>query len=296
MHPSCISSVSLLSPLMSSSTNFAALEPDIVSACAQHERENENDRNYRRCLPFGKYFVKFGAYSSFYPEVVTLIYLADLAKSDASAPRVPQVYHFFRNNGRMVYVVMEYIDLIHVSAETLAPKAALAIRWMRSVPAPHNVVLGPMGDGRARHVVFKNCEAPLDFVSPGALERYLNKAIAKLRQRSPTVADVSIAHEPLVLTQSDMDASNFGVDATGRPVVLDFGEIGWLPESLDFYTLFRTTAFARKVAAHLFSPDEATRLCAQPNLASIAGVRTLLGQAAGPSLNLDNNGYERTGS
>ena len=81
-----------------------------------------------------------------------------------------------------------------------------------------------------------------------------------------------------------MDASNFGIDASGRPVVLDSGEIGWLPESLGLYTLFRTTAFARKVAAHLFGLDEATRLCAQPNLASIAGVRILLGQAARPSL------------
>jgi len=65
-----------------------------VSACAQHECENENDRNYRHCFLFGEYFVKFGAYSSFYSEVMTLNYLADLAKSDASAPRVPQVHHF----------------------------------------------------------------------------------------------------------------------------------------------------------------------------------------------------------
>jgi hypothetical protein len=162
-------------PLMAPPTNFSALEPAIVSACAQHEREDENDRNYSRCLPFGKYFVKFGSYSSFYSEVMTLIYLADLAKSDPSAPRVPQVYHFFHDNGRMAYVVMEYIDLIQVSAETLAPKAAQAVRWMRTVPAPHDVVLGPKGGGRARHVVFKNCEAPLDFVSLGAMERYFNK-------------------------------------------------------------------------------------------------------------------------
>jgi len=160
---------------MSSSTNFAALEPAIVSACAQHERENEKDRNYRRCLPFGPYFVKFGAYSSFYPEIVTLNYLADLAKSDANAPRVPQVHHFFHDNGQMAYVVMEYIDLVQVEAEVLAPRAAQAVRWMRSVPAPHDVVLGPKGNGRARHVVFKKCEAPLDFVSLGALERYFNK-------------------------------------------------------------------------------------------------------------------------
>jgi len=206
---------------------------------------------------------------------------------------VPQVLHFFHNNGRMAYVVMEYIDLAQVSDETLAVKAAQAVRWMRSVPAPHDVVLGPKGNGPARHVVFKRRKAPLDFVSLGALERYLNKAVAKLRQRYPTIADVSIVNERLVLTQSDMDASNFGVDAAGRPVVLDFGEIGWLPESLDLYTLLQTTAFAQEVAAHLFGADEATRLCSQPNLTSIAGVRMLLVQAALQTLKLDNNGYER---
>jgi hypothetical protein len=160
---------------MPSSTNFAALESAIVSACARHECENQHDRYYRRCLPFGEYFVKFDSYSSFYPEVVTLNYLADLAKSDTSAPRVPQVHHFFHDNGQMAYVVMEYIDMVQVSAETLASKASQAVRWMRSVPIPHDVVLGPKGNGRARHVVFKNCKAPLNFVSLNALERYLNK-------------------------------------------------------------------------------------------------------------------------
>ncbi|TDL14469.1 hypothetical protein BD410DRAFT_203463 [Rickenella mellea] len=281
---------------MSSSMKFAALEPAIVCACAQHERENENVRNYRHCLLFGQYFVKFGAYSSFYSEVMTLSYLADLAKTEATAPRVPQVHHFFHNNGGMAYVVMEYICLAQVSAETLAAKAAQAVRWMHGVPAPHDVVLGPKGNGRARHVVFKNCKAPLDFVSLGALERYFNKAVAKARHRSPTIADISIAKERLVLTQSDMNTSNFGVDAAGRPVVLDFGEIGWLPESLDLYTLLRTTAFARKVAEHLFGPDEATSLCSHPNLASMSEIRALLAMAARPNLNLDNNGYERTSS
>ena len=57
-----------------------------------------------------------------------------------------QVYHFFHDNERiMTYVVME------------------------------DIVLGPKGSGRARHVVFKGCRAPLDFVSVVALERYFNK-------------------------------------------------------------------------------------------------------------------------
>ena len=106
---------------------------------------------------------------------MTLISLADLAKSDPSMPHVPQVYHFFHDNGRMAYIMMEYIDLIQVSGETLAPKAAQAVRWMHSMPPPHHIVLRPKGGGRARHVVFKKCEVPLDFVSLGAMKRYFNK-------------------------------------------------------------------------------------------------------------------------
>ena len=56
--------------LVAPHTNFSALEPAIVSAYAQHEREDENDPNYSRSLLFCKYFVKFGPYSSFYSEVI----------------------------------------------------------------------------------------------------------------------------------------------------------------------------------------------------------------------------------
>ncbi|KIO27451.1 hypothetical protein M407DRAFT_23270 [Tulasnella calospora MUT 4182] len=278
---------------MSSSEYFVALEPDIISACAEHERENGHKREYRRCLPIGSYFIKFDAYSSFLPEVTTLKYLADLAKNDASAPRVPQVHHFFHRNGRMAYVVMELIQLVEVPTADLAVKAAQAVLWMRGVPAPSDVVLGPKGPGRARHVVFKNRVAPLDFVSVKALERYFNKAIEKLRLRFKNIADVSIANEQLVLTQSDMDPSNFGVDAAGQSVILDPGEIGWLPESLALYMLFRTTDFARDVTACLYAPEDAAHLGAHPNLASMGGVRVMLAQAAGPNLN--NNGQERSG-
>ena len=88
-----------------------------------------------------------------------------------------------------------------------------------------------------------------------------------------------------------MDAGNLSVDAAGRPVVLDSGEIARLPDSLDLYTLFRALTFARRVAAQLSDPDEATHSCAQPNLASMAGVRTLSGQAAGPDLSMSIHSY-----
>jgi hypothetical protein len=106
-----------------------------------------------------------------------------------------------------------------------------------------------------------------------------------------------------------MGVSNFGVDTSGRPVVFDFAEIGWLPESLGLYTLLRTTSFAKKVAAHMFGVNEVTRLSAQlrTNLDAIARVSSLLGMTFPLSMfthlvwdtvmtllspDLDNNGYE----
>lgn len=102
--------------------------------------------------------------------------------------------------------------------------------------------------------------------------------------RQKDIPDISIADESLVLTQSDMDNSNFGVDSAGRPVILDFGEIGWLPESLALFTLFKTTGFANAVAGQLFDPEEAVGLKAQRNLYPMAFVKALLGVAAQTSL------------
>ena len=49
--------------------------------------------------------------------------------------------------------------------------------------------------------------------------------------------------ERLTLTQSDMDPSNFGIDATRRVVIFDIGEIGWLPEPFANHTLLRIGEF-----------------------------------------------------
>jgi len=81
-----------------------------------------------------------------------------------------------------------------------------------------------------------------------------------------------------------MDRSNFGVDSAERPVILGFGKIGWLPESLGLFALFETTGFARVVAGALVTPEEAASLRARPNLNSMAHVKALLGVAAPPSL------------
>jgi hypothetical protein len=71
--------------------------------------------------------------------------------------------------------------------------------------------------------------------------------ISKLRLVTP----VSFDNEPVILTQSDMDASNFGVDEAGKTVLFGFGQIGWLPLSLAKFTMSSTVQFTADVAKFL---------------------------------------------
>ena len=61
--------------------------------------------------------------------------------------------------------------------------------------------------------------------------------------RKQPVESVRFDGEPLIFTQSDMDASNFGVDDSGNMVLLDFGEIGLLPVSFAIFTMSSDTTF-----------------------------------------------------
>ena len=81
-----------------------------------------------------------------------------------------------------------------------------------------------------------------------------------------------------MLTQSDMDPSNFGVDTAGRPVIFDFGQIGWLPESLANYSLLGTTLFASGVSAGVLD-DRLRPVAESSNVKSMSAVRVHLGMS-----------------
>ena len=102
-----------------------------------------------------------------------------------------------------------------------------------------------------------------------------SQAVSLQQRRQKDLANISISGERLILTQSDMDPSNFGIDETGRVVIFDFSEIGWLPESLANYTLLCTKKFASDVAARVFG-DDLDSVTASSNLASLVQVRMLL--------------------
>ncbi|KAI4518515.1 hypothetical protein K525DRAFT_208333 [Schizophyllum commune Loenen D] len=257
-------------------TSFVAHEQAIVAACAQHELAYAQQIDYRRCISFiindTRYFVKFGDTLSFASEAATQQELTKVARRDPDAPHVPAIHHIFAHE-HLTYAIMEFVETMEVPMDVLVQKVADAVLWSRGQPAPPGVALGPLGGGRAWHKIFKDNCAPLPFTSPVALERFLNKA-----RTLATIADINIADEPLVLTQSDMDLSNFGVDTAGRPVIFDFGQIGWLPESLANYSLLGTSTFASGVSAGVLG-DSLRSVAESANVKSMGAVRMHLGMS-----------------
>ena len=107
-----------------------------------------------------------------------------------------------------------------------------------------------------------------------------------MRRRDISIADISIANEEVVLTQSDMHASNFGVSPDGRPIIFDAATIQALPVTLADFTLLRTTPFAKEVSKHVFEDDERAALLASPSIAALAEARRLLFMAADDSFGM----------
>ncbi|GJJ14320.1 hypothetical protein Clacol_008584 [Clathrus columnatus] len=267
--------------------NIVEFEEAVITACEEDQHNHKYDYGHKCGLVVRGVFVKYDNYYSLRPEVEMQKYVFEFAKSSRDAPHVPEVYHFFHRDQLMAYVVMEYINTTPIPDLELAPKVALALQWLRNVPAPSDrVYIGSLEEGHARHRVFKDHRAPLPFSSVQALERYLNTVAARLRRRS-AIDDVSFLNERLVLTQSDMDESHFGVDDKERPCLLDFRSIGWLPESFASHTMSSIIPFIAAVAQHLDWPPS-------PNLLTMSRIRGFLGMYADRTLGLNEHGYPET--
>ena len=101
----------------------------------------------------------------------------------------------------------------------------------------------------------------------------------RVTRRIEPPAPVSISHERLVFTQSDMDASNFGIDEEGRACLFDFTEVGLLPESFAAYTMSLRDPFTVEVAQHLNWPPS-------PNLETMIQIYRCLVTLADPTLGM----------
>jgi len=78
-----------------------------------------------------------------------------------------------------------------------------------------------------------------------------------------------------MFTQSDMDLSNFGVDQHGKTVLMDFGEIGFLPETFVAFSISEKLHVPIAVALNLSDGSGGTM--ARVSAALVMASNTTLG-------------------
>src|SRR5882762_4038683 len=118
-----------------SSNTLSALQLAIIVRCEENERLESSKYNFRRCIDFAGFFIKYGSHRSLHPQYKTQQYISELANGDASAPRVPKVYDYFTPEDKMAYLVMEYIEAKPTPARDAPEKVAEALQWLRGLPA-----------------------------------------------------------------------------------------------------------------------------------------------------------------
>ncbi|KAI6021854.1 hypothetical protein PISMIDRAFT_690681 [Pisolithus microcarpus 441] len=215
------------------------LQAVVIAACKTHEETSRLKYRYRACVFVGAdYFVKYGAAQDLEPELTTQEYFYQHAQRPQTPepPRIAKTVHHFIHQHTM-YLVMERIEL-QVSPPDLAKRIQGAVEWLANVPPPPNSKLGPVGGGVIRHKFFKDHEAPFEFSDTAMLYLYMKRAhrvLSKAGQKK--YPPIGVNGERLMFTQADMHESNFGVDENGRSVLMDFREVGLLPESFVAFTL-----------------------------------------------------------
>ena len=90
------------------------------------------------------------------------------------------------------------------------------------------------------------------------------------------VSPVKISNDRLMFTQSDMDLSNFGIDEQDKTVLMDFGEIGLLPETFVAHTMSTHDGSLAPITSSLHLSNESN--------ASMARIRWILGMVSDPRL------------
>ncbi|KAH9015922.1 hypothetical protein EDB85DRAFT_1875454 [Lactarius pseudohatsudake] len=250
----------------------------VIAVCNEHEKQNWRNYGYRTCVYIGTdYFVKYGSREDLEPELATQEFIFNHAQQPQTPipPRIAKILHHFVDEVTM-YLVMERINL-QVSPPDLATRIQEAMKWLSEIPLPSNPTLGPAGGGPIRHMFFKDFRAPFDIPDVGMLDEYMKKAYGLLSfTAQQRVSPVSVSGERLVFTQSDMDDSNFGVDENGRTVLMDFSEVGLLPETFIAYTLSSDRKL-HPIAASL-------GLSGNSNLVSMAAIAQCLGMVSDPRL------------
>jgi len=118
----------------------------------------------------------------------------------------------------------------------------------------------------------------LSFIErPQQPTRHLGQAYSLLSFAArQTVSPVKVSGERLMFAQSDMDVSNFGIDKNERTVLMDFSEVGLLPETFVAHTLSSDET--------IYPIVDALGLSGNSKVASMAAIAQCLRTASNPKL------------
>ena len=204
--------------------------------------------------------------------------------------------YFEGDQGRGYFV--EYIKLLDTCPSDLPGRTEGLSSGFRGFQLPPNMswvpwgsVVSAMGSSRTiRLLCFSRASRPWSFIWTKCVRAYIcssirHPLICNLGQVSTMLSSlhkqpvepVRFSGEPLIFTQSDMDASNFGVDTGGNTVPLDFGEIGLFPASFAIFTMSLDVTFTAAVAKFLGWSGSS-------NLALMTAISHCLWQASDPRL------------
>lgn len=144
----------------------------IISLCEIHPKSRKYD--FRKCVAFKSYFVKFGCPCDLEFQRKTQEYIHSMTLNGPSAPRVPRVVDYFTVDPNKAYLIMEFVDGTTPTNDA-CKGVADTLQWLRNIPAPTDSKIGSIGGGPARHDIFKDFRAPLLFTSNEALQNYMNE-------------------------------------------------------------------------------------------------------------------------
>ncbi|KAE9397349.1 hypothetical protein BT96DRAFT_921545 [Gymnopus androsaceus JB14] len=241
--------------------------------------------------------VKFSAGADVVNEGDTQAFVYSTFKSLPYAPRVSEVYECFSWNG-IHYLVMEKIDLPTMEtwindARSEAEKqsrfdmaceaAANALRYLFTLSPPGGTEIGLI-QGAYAQTQSEDIRAEGGCACHPTHEFYLPQALDRRPRGAPPLA-LNIAHEPLVMVQSDISPCNFLIDPeTLHVTIIDFGGISVLPSSFVSLTLHVTRDTFIKGIAKFLGWERSENI---ETLAAAAGIYSL---TSDPRFGLDKEG------
>lgn len=178
---------------------------------------------------------------------------------------IPRIIRVISESSSFTYMVMEFIkgktlgEIINDDVKyedfpkyysSYFSKIARAVKLFLSFPVPSSQTKpGPVGgEGQAKHPLFKDLEAPIEYESIDMLEEHINNFANHLPvENNPTVT----LERELHFVYSDFNRTNFIFTENGDLYIIDFDYANFLPISFMHFALEAPSIVSMEVAGQI---------------------------------------------